>query len=100
MNAKFEKMKALTNTTEFNSADPILTKGIWLGNSLVNRMMQSNDGPLWQMLEELWVELLLYVAPSDNVAAHIRHLANGGEFITHLWALLTHAGFLKRECTT
>ncbi|KAK9750639.1 hypothetical protein RND81_02G210000 [Saponaria officinalis] len=100
MNTKFETMKAMTNTAEFNTADPILTKGIWLGNSLVNRMMQSNNGPLWQMLEELWVELLLYIAPSDNVAAHIRHLANGSEFITHLWALLTHAGFLSRECTT
>ena len=39
---------------------------------------------------------MLYVAPSDNVKEHIECLANGGEFITHLWALLTHAGILQR----
>ena len=39
---------------------------------------------------------MLYVAPFDNVKEHIECLANGGEFITHLWALFTHAGILQR----
>ncbi|TVU40331.1 hypothetical protein EJB05_13790, partial [Eragrostis curvula] len=40
--------------------------------------------------------MLLYVAPSDNVKEHIEFLAKGGEFLTHLWALLSHAGILDR----
>jgi hypothetical protein len=40
--------------------------------------------------------MILYIAPSNNARDHIQHLANGGEFLTHLWALLTHAGILER----
>jgi hypothetical protein len=40
--------------------------------------------------------MTLYIAPSNNARDHIQHLANGGEFLTHLWALLTHAGILER----
>ncbi|KAI5010036.1 hypothetical protein ZWY2020_012173 [Hordeum vulgare] len=46
----------------------------------------------WKVLADFWAELMLYLAPSDNVKEHIEELANGGEFITQLWALLTHAG--------
>jgi hypothetical protein len=41
--------------------------------------------------------MMLYVVPSDNVKEHIEQLAKGGEFITHLWALLSHAGILERQ---
>jgi hypothetical protein len=48
-------------------------------------------------MAEFWVETILYVAPSDNAAAHMERLARGGEFLTHIWALLTHAGILTRN---
>jgi hypothetical protein len=50
----------------------------------------------WKVLCDFWAELMLYVSPSDDDRAHLEALAKGGEFITHLWALLTHAGVLKR----
>ncbi|XP_074283818.1 uncharacterized protein LOC141608355 [Silene latifolia] len=93
MEAKYEMMRSMTG--EYRDAkDFIIRKGIWLGKSLIDRMSRES---LWEMLGEFWAELLLYMAPSDDVAAHIKHLANGGELITHLWTLLTHAGVLKRD---
>ncbi|KAJ1276772.1 hypothetical protein BS78_05G240600 [Paspalum vaginatum] len=46
----------------------------------------------WKMLADLWVTVLVYAAPSNNVEEHMQRLSQGGEFITHLWALLYHAG--------
>uniref|UniRef100_A0A0D9XXI8 DUF4220 domain-containing protein n=1 Tax=Leersia perrieri TaxID=77586 RepID=A0A0D9XXI8_9ORYZ len=54
----------------------------------------------WNFLADLWVELLLSVAPSNNVESHVQRLANGGELITHLWALLTHAGVVDKRVVT
>ncbi|WVZ49216.1 hypothetical protein U9M48_000593 [Paspalum notatum var. saurae] len=45
---------------------------------------------------EFWAEMMLYISPSDDAREHLEALAKGGEFITQLWALLTHAGKLER----
>jgi hypothetical protein len=44
----------------------------------------------WETLMHVWVRLLVYAAPLGNMEAHMRRLAQGGEFITHIWALLYH----------
>ena len=67
--------------------------GIWLGKKLE----EMRDDSRWKMLADFWTEMILYAAPSDNAKDHIQHLANGGEFLTHLWALLSHAGILERD---
>uniref|UniRef100_A0A0D9X032 DUF4220 domain-containing protein n=1 Tax=Leersia perrieri TaxID=77586 RepID=A0A0D9X032_9ORYZ len=49
----------------------------------------------WKALAEFWVKALVYAAPAvdaDVLEEHRRHLSQGGELITHLWALLYHAG--------
>jgi hypothetical protein len=68
--------------------------GIQLGKKLQEI---GEDGRRWDILADLWTEMILYIAPSDNAKDHIQHLANGGEYLTHLWALLTHAGILERN---
>ncbi|KAL6858746.1 hypothetical protein ACP4OV_017748 [Aristida adscensionis] len=69
----------------------IIRGGIKLG-----RQLQSMDTALrWKVLANFWAEKLLYIAPSDNVKGHIEHLAKGGEFLTHIWALLSNAGILN-----
>jgi hypothetical protein len=37
-------------------------------------------------------ELIVSMAPHGSIVAHQKELGKGGEFITHLWALLYHAG--------
>ncbi|CAN6227403.1 unnamed protein product [Urochloa humidicola] len=55
------------------------------------RLLDETPDP-WEVLARLWVQTLLYAAPYGNVQAHLEHLSQGGEFITHLWALLYHIG--------
>jgi len=85
---KYEAMRSLTESTEMT----IFQMGVKLGRQLE----EMEDGKRWKVLADFWAELLLYVAPSDNVKEHIECLGNGGEFLTHLWALLSHAGILDR----
>jgi hypothetical protein len=71
----------------------ILAKGLKLGTEIES----IEDSFLrWKVMAEFWAETILYIAPSDNAKAHMEHLAQGGEFLTHIWALLTHAGILCR----
>ncbi|KAL6592043.1 hypothetical protein ACP70R_049629 [Stipagrostis hirtigluma subsp. patula] len=50
----------------------------------------------WKVMAEFWAETILYIAPSDKVTEHVEQLAMGGEFVTHIWAMLSNAGILKR----
>lgn len=88
----YEAMKSLMvpEETEMNM---IFESGVKLGKQL--EVME--EGARWQVMANFWAEMMLYLAPSDNVKDHIEQLARGGEFITHLWALLSHAGILKRD---
>jgi len=74
---------------------------LWLnGARLARHLIDEQELALrWKILSEFWAEMMLYVSPSDNARGHLEALARGGEFITQLWALLTHAGVLKREPT-
>ena len=62
-------------------------------------MKDSQDGSMqWKVLSDFWADMVLYIAPCDDAQgrAHLEALARGGEFITHLWALLSHAGIVER----
>lgn len=77
---------------EQNRYESMIKRGIRLG-----RQLQSIDDMVlrWKVMANFWAEKFLYIAPSDNVSGHIEHLANGGEFLTHVWALLSNAGILN-----
>jgi hypothetical protein len=86
---KYEAMREI-NITE--APNTVFGRGVRLGKQL-----EMPEGFRWKVLADFWAEMLLHAATSDNVKAHIEQLAQGGEFITHLWALLSHAGILERE---
>ncbi|XBI67975.1 hypothetical protein VPH35_047240 [Triticum aestivum] len=90
---KYEKLRGLRNVTIETMHAQLLAKGVMLGKALESI---GNHKVRWDVLADFWVEMLVYIAPSDNVASHIELLAESGEFVTHVWALLMHAGILER----
>uniref|UniRef100_A0ACD5ZM35 Uncharacterized protein n=1 Tax=Avena sativa TaxID=4498 RepID=A0ACD5ZM35_AVESA len=60
-------------------------------------LLEDNLPQQWDQLASFWADLVLFLAPSDKPDVHADCLATGGEFMTHLWALLTHAGIVDRS---
>ncbi|CAL4956612.1 unnamed protein product [Urochloa decumbens] len=76
------------------SMNMTLRKASRLGRQLVEEL--GDEELTWKVLAEFWAELIVYLAPSENVSSHAKSLRRGGEFITVLWALLGHAGIVGR----
>lgn len=93
MSEKCKKMIRLGAASGKVEDMPILHLGARLGSLLV----PMDKSRRWKLLANFWAELILYLAPSDNADVHAENLARGGQFMTHLWALLTHAGILERD---
>ncbi|TVU04321.1 hypothetical protein EJB05_50113, partial [Eragrostis curvula] len=84
---------------EDGTAASVLRKGAKLGKVLIERAA-TEEVDVWKQLAELWTEVLVYAAPAAgelHVKAHKEALAQaqGGEFITLLWALATHTGIAR-----
>ncbi|CAL9169883.1 unnamed protein product, partial [Musa hybrid cultivar] len=88
LDQRFRSMMNLSDTSQ-----TVVCRGATLGKQLID--METPE-MRWKVMAEFWVEMILFLAPSDNAKAHAEGLARGGEFITHLWALLSHAGILGR----
>lgn len=63
--------------------------GVCLAKQLLGNDLRRSDDA-WRTLALVWVRMLLYAAPYGSVEAHRQRLRQGGEFITHLYALLYH----------
>ncbi|TKW30357.1 hypothetical protein SEVIR_2G030900v4 [Setaria viridis] len=76
----------------------VLKNGVWLGKQFAE--LAEGEETAWAILAGFWAEMILYVAPSDNLKGHKKAIARGGELITLLWALLFHAGIVSRPGET
>ncbi|CAN6209262.1 unnamed protein product [Urochloa humidicola] len=76
----------------------VLRNGVWLGKQFVDLI--EGEETAWAILAGFWAEMILYVAPSNNLKGHKKAIARGGELITLLWALLFHAGIISRPGET
>ncbi|KAG0541545.1 hypothetical protein BDA96_02G025600 [Sorghum bicolor] len=72
----------------------VVKNGVRLGKQLVE--LGEGEETAWAILAGFWAEMILYVAPSNNLKGHKKAIARGGELITLLWALLFHAGIVSR----
>lgn len=86
-------LEVINGSISDQANDTIFVKGLKFGRELEG----IQDGRRWKVMAEFWSETILYVTPSNNVRGHVEQLANGGEFLTHVWALLSHAGILTRR---
>ncbi|KAF7072731.1 hypothetical protein CFC21_077822 [Triticum aestivum] len=66
--------------------------GAELGMHL-REVYRGDTAGLWRDLANFWTGFLLHLAMNTSAATHGKHLAGDSELITHLWALLSHAGF-------
>jgi hypothetical protein len=80
------------------SKHSVVMNGVWLGKRLVE--LVEGEETAWAILAGFWAEMILYVAPSNNLKGHRKAVARGGELITLLWALLFHAGIVSRPGET
>jgi len=90
--AEYEQVIQLLSVN--SSMHDVLRDGMMLGKQLVELI--EGEETAWMVLAGFWSEMILYIAPSDNVRDHLEAIARGGELITLLWALLTHAGIISR----
>ncbi|XBI50248.1 hypothetical protein VPH35_113684 [Triticum aestivum] len=74
----------------------VLKDGAKLAERLIG-LTEEGEEMAWKALAAFWSEMVLYVAPSDNIDGHMKALARGGELITLLWALVTHLGVVGRS---
>lgn len=74
----------------------VIDMGMRLGKYL---MQISDDSHRWKIMADFWSEFVIFLAPSGKVRQHLTKLESGGEFITHLWALLYHAGIVDHSTT-
>ena len=79
---------------EENLDDTILKKGADLGKKLAEAFSGDKPEDLWSFLSEFWAGFVIHLAASTRASQHKIFLSSGGELMTHLWALLTHAGIL------
>jgi len=84
--------KTIEEKVLIRSDGNLVEQGAVLGWDL---LQLNNRVLLWKTLAGVWVDLIIHIAPSWNTAAHTTGLESGGEFLSHIWALLCHLGIGK-----
>nr|XP_025883085.1 uncharacterized protein LOC112939698 [Oryza sativa Japonica Group] len=95
-----QRYERLVATLSAGARDKALRRGAEIARRLAEEYTTAaeddDEASAWLFLADFWSEMMLYVAPSENVKGHVEAMARGGEFVTLLWALLLHAGITAR----
>lgn len=54
-----------------------------------------DPGKMWNMVGDVWVEILGYAASQCRGFDHAQQLEKGGELLTHVWLLMAHLGITE-----
>ncbi|XP_028088000.1 uncharacterized protein LOC114288645 [Camellia sinensis] len=80
--------------------DSVLSKTIERGESLLHDACMLADDLMngfqsetrWEIMSNVWFDLLYYAATHCGANAHAKLVSEGGELITSLWLLVSHFG--------
>ncbi|KAF8401083.1 hypothetical protein HHK36_014386 [Tetracentron sinense] len=53
----------------------------------------------WEMISDVWVEMLIFAASKCRGNYHAQQLRQGGELLTHVWLLMAHHGITEQVQT-
>jgi hypothetical protein len=83
---KEEQMQGSTlQSTEEALYSPVLPRAHAVGQELTDI---DDEADRWQLISEVWLEMLFYTAPRCGPDFHYEHLSTGGEFISHVLLLM------------
>jgi hypothetical protein len=83
------RFQELLQSTEEALYYPVLSRA----HAVAQELMSINDeAARWDLISEVWLEMLFYTAPRCGAAFHYEHLSTGGEFISHVLLLMHHLG--------
>ncbi|TXG68355.1 hypothetical protein EZV62_003290 [Acer yangbiense] len=78
----------------------VLHVGCMLAQTLLKLCVGANniisEDRLWNMISEVWVEMLAYAANRCAWKEHGQQLKNGGELLTHVSLLMAHLGLSEQ----
>ncbi|XP_075665002.1 uncharacterized protein LOC142634587 [Castanea sativa] len=50
----------------------------------------------WELVSNVWIEMMCYAATKCRWNHHAQQLCRGGEFFTHVWLLMAHLGITEQ----
>ncbi|KAF7845474.1 hypothetical protein G2W53_002379 [Senna tora] len=86
-------MQVNTGRVRRSQSKSVIFDACKLARSLVIEMEMKE---MWEFLEVVWVEILVYAATHCRADQHAQQLRKGGEFLSHVWLLSAHLGVMQQ----
>lgn len=90
--------KPSLHSQQMNKSGLVILDGLRLAGglkALVNELGWRKE-QLWEMVCEVWIEILIYGAGQCEWEGHTQQLRRGGELLTHVRLLMAHLGITEQ----
>ncbi|KAK1576450.1 hypothetical protein Q3G72_013975 [Acer saccharum] len=94
----FKMMKK--NADDFNEFFKGESHSLLKYGLMVSMQLQNVHQRKWEIISDVWVEMLIYAAHNCGWKEHAQQLGKGGELLTHVCLLMTHFGLTKQYFST